>query len=231
MLIVADCHARDEASEEFRQFLRHIDGGKQPIVFLGDIFDLWIALPQYEKSIHRYFLDWCRHQRCEVGWVDGNREYFVASVYRESFAWATDSGIVRDHVHFCHGDLINAKETTYRIFRRIARSGGMYATFRMLPFGPKCAMLAKRMMKRTNAKCRQSLPLDSLRDHAEKVLRDNVNLAVTGHFHQSRRFEYGQKSSVILAPPWCDAGHVLLINGTTDSTTLAWRDVTPSEMR
>ena len=43
------------------------------ILFLGDIFELWIALKGYEMPEHKRFVDWCRShsKNMEIGFIEG----------------------------------------------------------------------------------------------------------------------------------------------------------------
>ena len=63
-LILADAHLRpgdSSAEKDFFSFLMEVE--KLPLdtalIFLGDIFELWIAVGHYEDPLHRRFLDWC----------------------------------------------------------------------------------------------------------------------------------------------------------------------------
>ena len=65
MIIIADAHIDESRGNEsvFFQMLDAIEKTDQDVVFLGDIFELWIALPHYEKGSHRSFLTWCETQK------------------------------------------------------------------------------------------------------------------------------------------------------------------------
>ena len=62
MIIIADAHVDDAGGHkaDFFQMLRAIEKTNHDVIFLGDIFDLWIALPRYEKDCHKAFLAWCQ---------------------------------------------------------------------------------------------------------------------------------------------------------------------------
>ena len=104
-ILVADSHLPDEpaGTEEFfsmldslARFASSFEKEKRPsLVFLGDIFELWIALPGYEKESHRRFLDWCGRHREEfpVLFIEGNHEFFVSFLHRKSFTFCTANRI------------------------------------------------------------------------------------------------------------------------------------------
>ena len=61
MIIIADAHvdAAGNNVSDFFQMLQAIEKTDHDVIFLGDIFDLWVALPRYEKDIHRAFSRRC----------------------------------------------------------------------------------------------------------------------------------------------------------------------------
>ena len=65
-LMIADAHLTCRKPED--DFFRVLDAvarlpGDIGVIFLGDVFDLWIALRGYENDEHRRFLDWCRREK------------------------------------------------------------------------------------------------------------------------------------------------------------------------
>ena len=65
ILIAADVHAGspDCPYESFFQALESLAATDYDIIFLGDIFDLWIGIDRYETEWHRKFMDWCAVER------------------------------------------------------------------------------------------------------------------------------------------------------------------------
>ncbi|MEJ2365241.1 MAG: hypothetical protein P8017_11290, partial [Deltaproteobacteria bacterium] len=61
------------------------------LVFLGDIFDLWVALPRYEDDAQRQFVAWCREQKKHrtIGFMEGNHEYYLARNRAQDFSWCS----------------------------------------------------------------------------------------------------------------------------------------------
>ncbi len=79
---IADVHL--ETMKDPRGFWDMLDGLDQlsedyAIVFLGDIFDLWFALKNYEGSLQKNFADWCLKagEKREIFFVEGNHEFYV----------------------------------------------------------------------------------------------------------------------------------------------------------
>ena len=63
-ILIADSHLQKGEEEPFFDMLEKIRR-YQPagVIFLGDIFELWIALNGYESDIHERFLQWCREAK------------------------------------------------------------------------------------------------------------------------------------------------------------------------
>ena len=62
MIIITDAHISKARGNHaiFFKMLESLEKNNQDLIFLGDIFDLWVALPRYEEEIHRDFIAWCR---------------------------------------------------------------------------------------------------------------------------------------------------------------------------
>ena len=81
MIIVSDAHINKSRGNhsEFFKMLAAIEKTEHDLIFLGDIFDLWIALPRYEEDIHVNFIAWSREQKDSrtIGFLEGNHEFYV----------------------------------------------------------------------------------------------------------------------------------------------------------
>ena len=60
IIIIADAHVNEAQGNHYQFFdmLTALEACDHDLIFLGDIFDLWIALPRYESRIHHRFLNW-----------------------------------------------------------------------------------------------------------------------------------------------------------------------------
>ena len=78
IFLVADAHLEDgqELDGEFSAMLEALSRTDCDVIFLGDIMDLWIAKPRYEKGCHEAFIRWCREEAAKrkVFFVEGNHE-------------------------------------------------------------------------------------------------------------------------------------------------------------
>ena len=116
MIIIADAHVSKAKGNHaaFFKMLEVLERNNEDLIFLGDIFELWIALPRYEENIHRDFIAWCRKQKKyrTIGYMEGNREYYLSNERGQAFTWCSTDAWWRDDAGalFVHGDQINRKD-------------------------------------------------------------------------------------------------------------------------
>lgn len=208
MIIIADAHIddADDSGADFFQMLRLLEKTDQDLIFLGDIFDLWIALSRYEKDIHKKFLTWCRKQKPQrsIGFIEGNHEYFVAVERRDYFAWCTDLSAWRDrHGNlFCHGDQINRRDHNYLRFRRLVKNRFTQEVTRFFPWGPVLSEALKHHLTKTNLEFRKRLPEKSLAEFAEARFTDGVHTIFVGHFHRPYLYRGAGGKTLYTLPAW-----------------------------
>lgn len=196
-ILVADSHLPDEpaGTEEFfsmldslARFASSFEKEKRPsLVFLGDIFELWIALPGYEKESHRRFLDWCGRHKEEfpVLFVEGNHEFFVSFLHRKSFTFCTANRIRENDTVFLHGDLVNLSDWKYRSLRVLLRNPvTALLLYLFAGFGGKALAEKVRMkLKGTNLENKNAFPRSFLEKRASSLFRKEGGTLVSGHFH------------------------------------------------
>jgi UDP-2,3-diacylglucosamine pyrophosphatase LpxH len=229
VILVSDCHVTEQFSDDFFAMLDHLDGGYEPIIFLGDIFDLWIAYPRYERGIHRRFLAWCRHQHRLMGWVEGNHEFFVKRQHADVFSWATETEHRDIDVVFSHGDLINSRDHRYRFFRTVVRHSICRTLIRWFPFGPQLAHRMRHDLERTNLNFRKSLPHKELDSYALGLAEKGIKWGFVGHFHDPYDVSVAGDTVLTVVPSWLIAQEVVLFdpdNGVVQ--TKPWRDIPAS---
>ena len=122
-LMIADAHLTCLGPED--EFFRVLDDvsrlpGDIGIIFLGDIFDLWIALRGYENGEHRRFLEWCRREKSnrEVVFLEGNHEFFVAKKYADNFTYIGEDSFQDGLLQWLHGDRINGSTSRSQSLRK-----------------------------------------------------------------------------------------------------------------
>lgn len=232
MIIVADAHI-NEADGNYASFckmLKRLGDSAQDIVFLGDIFDLWLALPRYENDIHRQFLQWCRNQKTHrnIGFIEGNHEFFLAEERYENFTWCSQDPWMLDGRGnlFVHGDSINQSDKKYLLLRKLMKNRITKSIFRHLPFGPQIAPMLKRKLEKTNPTFRKQLPEDEIRDFAETQFSNGVQTIFVGHFHQNYDYQNSASRKLYVLPDWYSTHKVTLFEpGSSKITSLHWKQL------
>ena len=69
-IIVADSHIDNNNASAFFAMLAEVAKSDYDIIFLGDIFELWLGLNRYEEEMHKDFLSWeafhCNVDNCST---------------------------------------------------------------------------------------------------------------------------------------------------------------------
>ncbi|MEZ4525560.1 MAG: metallophosphoesterase [Desulfobacterales bacterium] len=208
MYIVADSHVNTEAGPAFLRMLEFLAKSGEDIVFLGDIFDLWIALPGYETELHRQFLAWCavQKQKQSIGLVEGNHEFFVAQEKKLYFTWAADSVFYETAAGllFCHGDTVNTKDRNYLLFRKLTRNIVIKSLLRVIPFGPIIVEQIKRQIKSRKSEFRKHMPKEEIVRFADEQFRKGIHTIFLGHFHHNGGYVHAPSGNhrLFVIPDW-----------------------------
>ena len=232
MILVADAHVSKifNNHDEFFQMLALIESLDRDVVFLGDIFDLWIALPRYQEEIQKRFLEWCRRykRRRMVGFVEGNREFWVVKKRSDCFSWSTESFYwdKSRNLLFVHGDQINRKDWRYLSWRKVSKNGAMRKLVRFLPFGPRIAHRLKKKLETTNMEFRIGLPEEELRHFAQSRFDEGAARILAGHFHRDYSFPAGEDRWLRVLPDWYSTRLVGIYDEkNTTCKTVLWQDL------
>ena len=187
-LMIADAHLTCLGPED--EFFRMLDDvsrlpGDIGIIFLGDIFDLWIALRGYENGEHRRFLEWCRREKAnrEVVFLEGNHEFFVAKKYADNFTYIGEDSFQDGLLQWLHGDRINGKDYAYKVLRFILRNP-LTRGFLWLAgptFGPSFAHYVRERLRVTNQAHKKFFPEPHALSFLASCPPDSIVFA--GHFH------------------------------------------------
>ena len=204
--------------------LEAFESNDHDLVFLGDIFDLWIALPRYENELHRRFLNWCAEnkQHRRIGLIEGNHEFFVAEEHTPDFTWCTNAAWWRDENSnlFVHGDRINRKDTKYLGFRKLTKNKIAKFIIRYFPYGPRIVKSLKRELKNTNKAFRLNLPQIEIGTFAEDRFAEGIQAIFTGHFHQEFVYNRNTSGKMYILPDWCTTQKIAVSSPDSDDISV-----------
>ena len=232
MIIITDAHVSKATGNyaTFFKMLELFEDSRQDLIFLGDIFDLWVALPGYESDIHHDYIQWCREQKKHrtVGFMEGNREYFLATEREQAFSWCSADAWYRDEANnlFVHGDQINRRDRNYLAFRKLLKNRVAKAIIKRLPFGPRYVESFKQRLKQTNTEFRLHLPRKEIEVFAESRFVEGVDSIFMGHFHREYIYRNPDSKALYILPDWFSTQKVAVFDQESKITTyLHWKQI------
>ena len=216
MILVTDAHISKARGNHttFFNMLNAIESTAHDLIFLGDIFDLWIALPRYEEDIHTQFTAWCLEQKNtrSIGFLEGNHEFYLADQRSQTFTWCSNDAWWQDDAGtlFVHGDQINRKDWQYLIFKKLTKNSISKFVFRTLPFGPRIAKSLKIGLKITNKEFRLQLPRDEIKIFADDRFAEGIGTVFVGHFHREYSYSSQKSKNLHVLPDWLGTQKITL---------------------
>ena len=180
------------------------------VLFMGDLFHVWVGKPQYETDeITRFLpvLERARARGLHLSYVEGNRDFFIrSSVYAAHFDEVVDElrfELGQRHVLAVHGDGLNERDWRYLFWRWLSKSAPSRFFVGRVPRG-----LARRLvfgteerLARSNFKHKDEIPEQVIRRFADAALEHPNSLLVLGHFHEPLELSVSQ-GEVILFNAW-----------------------------
>ena len=232
MIIITDAHISKAAGNHatFFRMLEALEDNQQDLIFLGDIFDIWVALPRYENEDHHRFRAWCREQKKQriIGFMEGNHEYYLARYNADDFSWCSTAAWRReeDGTLFVHGDQVNHRDRNYLRYRKIAKNPIARLIMRTLPFGPKIADSLKHGLKHTNMDFRKHLPREEIESFADARFAEGVRTIFVGHFHQEYTYRNSDSNSLYVLPDWFSTEKVTVYDQKSQTViSRHWKEV------
>ena len=232
MIIITDAHISRAAGNHatFFRMLESLEDNQQDLIFLGDIFDLWVALPRYENEDHHRFLAWCREQKANrtIGFLEGNHEFYLTRYRSTDFTWCSADVWRRKNTGtlFVHGDQVNYRDRNYLYFRKIAKSTLGRLFLHALPFGPRFADSIKLGLKNTNMEFRKFLPREEIESYANARFAEGIDTIFVGHFHREYTYQNADSKSLYVLPDWFSTEKVTVYDQKLQTaTSLHWRKI------
>jgi UDP-2,3-diacylglucosamine hydrolase len=217
LVFIGDVHIdRDDAAlPDFLGFLDRLGDRASRIVFLGDLFNVWIGgdgMEQPHQTAVAERLSQLRERGVIVRYLEGNRDYRIGRYYTgTAIDDASDQSLVErfgEHRFFAtHGDLVNVADRQYRLWRRFSRSGPVWALFRLLPERRRMVLVAslESRMRQTNLAYKREFPEDQVRTYAAARFLEGYDIVVLGHFHIEKDLTAeanGRTGRILVLPEW-----------------------------
>lgn len=215
LAFVGDVHL-DRGDSDLPSFLGFVESlamRAEQLVFLGDLFNLWIGTRGFEAPHQTAVLDCLAGARARgviLTYVEGNRDYRVAKgrgvdVFHRIATEAFDLDWAGRRIHVAHGDLVNVADRQYRAWRRLSRSWPLWALLGLFPPSGRIRLadLLELRMRATNLRMKRSFPEERVRAYGAAALRAGCDAVVLGHFHEEHRIEAGEPPRpVFVLPDW-----------------------------
>ena len=222
---ITDAHLGDAQSppEPFLKMLAQLPDA-ETVVFMGDLFKVWLALPKFRTAaVHEVLAGFqgLREAGAKILFVMGNREFLLP---RDPES-AAGRALPFDHVipgmcilHWAghrygltHGDIINRRDRSYLRWRGLSRRKSVELAFRAMP-GVLARWIAYKLeaaLAKRNLEFKIALPQDELEAFAEAMAADLDGFLV-GHFHRDQSFGGGGRREFLrIVPDWMSRKTVL----------------------
>ncbi|MBF0349447.1 MAG: metallophosphoesterase [SAR324 cluster bacterium] len=235
LYIIADSHLHQGAIAPFLKMLSTLNDA-EVIVFLGDVFKAWLALPEFQDDSHMQVLKGIRALReknIPTVLVAGNRELLLPKTYTEEwrqylpFTHLTHRDFYiqwgKRHYGFEHGDQVNQQDRNYLRWYALSHSLPFEWCFRAMP-GALTRWIAhntEKGMSQTNMDYKISFPEEEIQRFMEH-LHPELTRFFLGHFHQDREIiNPAHPVALRLVPDWFSRQSILRIDpqGTVETLT------------
>lgn len=196
-LFLADAHLINPEDDNYRRLLALLqreEGQIRTLYLLGDIFEFWVGYEHVVFTPYVPILEALRrlHESgTRIVWVEGNHDFHLgpfilgtlqAEIFSESAAITLDG----QQIFLCHGDLIDAKDKSYRLYRSLLRSRFIGKLVDLFVSPDRLWRFSRFLSARSKAKRRNRPPRDPRQmiiDHAQKRFAEGHQVVITGHFH------------------------------------------------
>jgi UDP-2,3-diacylglucosamine pyrophosphatase LpxH len=184
LILVADPHWGEELTG-LREVTRKYP--EADWLFLGDVFDVWVGLPDLATESQRSFLWWVQERREGRRWIGlwmGNREFFLDRLAGQFDLLGEGVGVALagEPLAFEHGDLVNGADRRYRLWNLVTRSAFTWVLVSLLPPGlaRRLSVYLERSMRSANPGYRLVFPQEAF---AAAAAEHPGTTFLTGHFH------------------------------------------------
>lgn len=226
LVFVGDVHLdRDDAHlEAFLSFLDDLRPTVGRVVFMGDLFNVWIGRRELEQPHQRAVVERLASMRRDgivIRYIEGNRDYRIEDAYvgqalDDSTAGGIEESIGGRRLYAIHGDLANPRDRLYRTWRWVSRSPLAWMILRGIPRRRRMRFVEglEERLRRANLDFKQEFPETDVRAYAEGFFGRGYDAVVLGHFHVEKDLAATPPSSpgrILVLPEWKEGRRYLRV--------------------
>jgi UDP-2,3-diacylglucosamine hydrolase len=226
LVFVGDVHlGHDDAHLE--AFLSFLDGLRPTVgrlVFMGDLFNVWIGRRDLEQPHHRAVLERLEAMRRDgvvIRYIEGNRDYRIREAYvgrflDDSTTDGIEESVAGQRLFAIHGDLANPNDRQYRTWRRVSRSSLAWLILGAIPRARRTRFVEglEDRLREANLNFKQEFPEADVRAYAAGFLGRGYDAVILGHFHVEKDLEASPPSPpgrILVLPEWKESGRYLRV--------------------
>lgn len=213
--VVADAHLSGpggSASPLIHQLEALPAQGCTRLIFLGDLFHVWIGDRRFETKAIREVVAAVRRLRgagIEVVYIEGNRDFFLGgSCYADAFDHiAQEVSFVDQGIRYLaiHGDGLNDRDWRYRFWRWLSKSFASRVLVGRIPGSWARAIVERteKSLARGNFKHKNEIPEAAIKRYGRRRLAQGHDVLLMGHFHEQLSYQLPE-GEVRLLVAWFD---------------------------
>ncbi len=179
-------------------FLKEVESKAKSLVLVGDVFDFWYEW--HSVILKQHFDLLCRLRRLSdagiaLHYLPGNHDFRLTGFLENELRMAVyrneaEFRIGEQRIYVYHGDGIVARDTLYRLFKRVMRNPGVQRLFHWLH--PDAAMALARATSRRSRTTNPYRATDEAdyEAFAKRQLAGGFQAVVMGHSHHPRQVEF-----------------------------------------
>ena len=228
LYIVTDSHLDESIApaKEFVEMLLQLENS-HTVVFLGDLFKIWLAPQKFWTELHRETMTGFQHLRdrgINIVFLAGNREMLLPRKLTDKwkkiipFTHLSHGDFFLSwggkRYGFIHGDTINYNDSQYLRWKALTHNIIFETFFRVIP-GALARWIAgwiETMLVKTNQEYKVRYPAKEIQEFAESVLTE-VDHYFVGHFHLDLEIKVEGSSGVLrIVPDWLSKRKILKLN-------------------
>lgn len=199
-VFISDAHIKgfeSPAMETLCSFLKSLSTDIKSVVIAGDLFDFWMGCKEFVYSDYMPVLEALKdlsNKGIKIIYIEGNHDFFMGHFFTEVLkAEVCPSEKIIDFdgkkIYIAHGDLVNRKEYSYRLWRWVLRSRFVKFTANLIP--PTLLFRIGIKLSQTSRKFpRKSFDLKRIfRDFARDKWKEGYHGVILGHLHSPQLIE------------------------------------------